>query len=60
MLKLAKNQSSALVIPLISKLPAGKELRDQPRLKEEKKFFPIFLILLVLKLPVGSEVRVQL
>jgi hypothetical protein len=37
-LKLEKKKfPTALVILLVSKLQAGKELRDQPRLKLEKK-----------------------
>jgi len=45
---------------LVSKLQAGKELRDQLLLKEEKNKLPTLVILLVSKLQAGNEVIAQL
>ena len=48
-----------MIILLVSKLQAGREVRDQFELKEKKKLFQAVVILLVSKLQAGREVRDQ-
>ena len=59
-MKSEKKLFPTVLILLVSKLQAGREVRDQYELNDWKKLFQAVIILLVSKLQAGREVRDQL